>query len=166
MPLRSTLYLFHSSRRFPFCTHGGNVVQKYLIVRDTGEFERLHSLFWRGTPKLHAGDPTQRSRAISKAINLLTEFTAMLNDRATPGGVPQSKAFVRLCAAKTDGSACQTIRDHDERRDPPGFSRSQRHGPPWNAGRPWPRLQCRRRNRDVKEDRDPSRQMDAGGTQS
>jgi flagellar protein FliS len=34
--------------------------------------------------ELRAGNPAQRSRAITKAINLLTEFTAMLNDRAAP----------------------------------------------------------------------------------
>jgi flagellar protein FliS len=34
--------------------------------------------------ELRAGNTAQRSRAITKAINLLTEFVGMLNDRAAP----------------------------------------------------------------------------------
>jgi len=34
--------------------------------------------------ELHGGNVPQRSRAITKAINLLTEFATMLNDRAAP----------------------------------------------------------------------------------
>ena len=33
---------------------------------------------------LKAGDPARRSRAITKSMNLLTEFMAMLNDEAEP----------------------------------------------------------------------------------
>lgn len=34
--------------------------------------------------ELKGGRPVERSRAVTKAINLLTEFTAMLNDRSAP----------------------------------------------------------------------------------
>ena len=38
----------------------------------------------RAIVELKAGNAAQRSRAITRAMNLLTEFAAMLNDRAAP----------------------------------------------------------------------------------